>query len=104
MWVSVTELFQGQPRRMYKGWQSAPLRSDYTCPASRCGFEILGRLMRLLEHSPEPIFISNRLLATTGPSTRVVEIFNRLNSGGTQLSKADLALARSVCRFTQGPG
>ena len=91
MWVSVTDLFQAGPAHVEKLAERAARSDTHTQPLS--SFEILARLMRLLAISGANLHIEE-IAGEDRTIDEVVEIFNRLNSGGTKLSKADLALAR----------
>lgn len=91
MWVSVTELFEASTADVEKLAERAS-QSD-TSPQPLGAFEILGRLMRLLAVRQADLHIEE-IAGDDRTIDEVVEIFNRLNSGGTKLSKADLALAR----------
>ncbi|MGP3924304.1 GmrSD restriction endonuclease domain-containing protein [Streptomyces sp. 8N616] len=88
-WIDVTSLMQGDPfdfvdQVMELAGGDADLRTAY-----------LGRLNRLHQVSSRDVHIEE----VTGDDKSidvVVEIFNRVNSGGTKLSKGDLALA-AIC-------
>lgn len=91
MWISVTELFQAGPAEVQRLAERAAGSDSHTQPLS--SFDILARLMRLLAISGANLHIEE-IVGGDRTIDEVVEIFNRLNSGGTKLSKADLALAR----------
>lgn len=87
-WISVTELMQRNLGpfigRIFENQALQPHAETY-----------IGRLNRL--HSIKDIHL--HIEKVTGPDKTVdvvVDIFNRVNSGGTKLSKGDLALAR-IC-------
>ena len=87
-WISVTELMQHNLGpfigRIYQNQTLQPHAEEY-----------ISRLNRL--HSIKDTHI--HIEKVTGPDKTVdvvVDIFNRVNSGGTKLSKGDLALAR-IC-------
>ncbi|MDX2134728.1 MAG: DUF262 domain-containing protein [Saprospiraceae bacterium] len=91
LWIDVTELMKKGNAGL--GMFVANLSSD-TGLASRVG-EYVGRLSRLLGI----IDIDLHVEEVTGADKTldiVVDIFNRVNSGGTKLSKGDLALAK-IC-------
>lgn len=91
MWISVTDLFQAGPADVQTLAERAAGSDSHAHPLG--GFEILARLMRLLSISGANLHIEE-IAGEDRTIDEVVEIFNRLNSGGTKLSKADLALAR----------
>ncbi|MXZ67710.1 MAG: DUF262 domain-containing protein [Acidimicrobiia bacterium] len=91
MWISVTDLFQAGPADVQTLAERAAGSDSHAQPLG--GFEILARLMRLLSISGANLHIEE-IAGEDRTIDEVVEIFNRLNSGGTKLSKADLALAR----------
>ena len=87
-WISVTELMRHNLGpfigRIYQSETLQPHAEEY-----------ISRLNRL--HSIKDIHV--HIEKVTGPDKTVdvvVDIFNRVNSGGTKLSKGDLALAR-IC-------
>ena len=91
LWIDVTEL-------MKKGTgglgEYVALLGAQPAHAAKLG-EYAGRLSRLLGIVDIDLFIDE----VTGPDKTldtVVDIFNRVNSGGTKLSKGDLALAK-IC-------
>ncbi|MDC0948859.1 DUF262 domain-containing protein [Gammaproteobacteria bacterium] len=97
LWIDVTELFQlgvaGVGRfvaEFSKQEELAPRVGDY---AAR-----LSHLLGILEidlHAEE-------ITGTDKTLDVVVDIFNRVNSGGTKLSKGDLALAKICAEWPQG--
>lgn len=91
LWIDVTKLMQEGNAGL--GGQMAKL-NEHPELLDRIG-EFVGRLSQLLA-IPE---ISLHAEEVTGPDKSidvVVDIFNRVNSGGTKLSKGDLALAK-IC-------
>jgi len=91
MWIDVTDLMQNGTTGL--GGYIARISQDPSL-APRVG-EYVGRLSRLLGCTDIDLYIEE----VTGADKTldvVVEIFNRVNSGGTKLSKGDLALAR-IC-------
>ncbi|MDD6087814.1 MAG: DUF262 domain-containing protein [Desulfovibrionaceae bacterium] len=86
-WINVTQLMIGGNDKLGE-WLSKPaLIPQFTL--------FIGRLSRLLGIKEIDLHIEE----ITGPDKTldvVVDIFNRVNSGGTKLSKGDLALAK-IC-------
>ncbi|MFI5958552.1 DUF262 domain-containing protein [Cryptosporangium sp. NPDC051539] len=89
LWIDVTDLFvrgaEPQIERLSvdaKNWQ------------------YVGRLMKLL-NLLEKDFHAEQITGPDKTTDVVVEIFNRVNSGGTKLSKGDLALAK-ICAEWSG--
>ena len=91
MWVSVTELFKASQADVEKLAERSSEADTHPQPLG--AFVILARLMRLLAIREANLHIEE-IAGEDRTVDEVVEIFNRLNSGGTTLSKADLALAR----------
>ena len=88
LWVDVTELLQQGAGVVAQRFVANPAYAD------RVG-EFLGRLNRIDRIKETDLHIEE----VTGEDKTidvVVDIFNRVNSGGTKLSKGDLALAK-VC-------
>ena len=84
LWVDVTALFIGGPSAVASGLQGHPGFFDFV--------DRLHRLRNVLEREVH-------VESITGADKTVdvvVDIFNRVNSGGTKLSRGDLALAR-IC-------
>jgi hypothetical protein len=84
LWVDVTALFIGGPSAVASGLQGHP-----------GFFEFVDRLHRVRNVLEREVHVES----ITGPDKTVdvvVDIFNRVNSGGTKLSRGDLALAR-IC-------
>ena len=91
LWIDVTELMQQGMDGL--GEFIARLSSD-PASAARAG-EYIGRLSKLLGITDIDLHVEE----VTGADKTldvVVDIFNRVNSGGTKLSKGDLALAK-IC-------
>lgn len=91
LWVDVTELLQngmaglGQfLNRLNSDPDIAPKSGDY-----------IGRLSKLLSVTDLDLHVEE-VTGTDKTLDVVVDIFNRVNSGGTKLSKGDLALAK-IC-------
>ncbi len=99
LWIDVTELMRkgnGGVGEFVKGLVAQPEL------AARVG-DYFGRLGRLLSITDVDLHIEE----VTGPDKTldvVVDIFNRVNSGGTKLSKGDLALARICAEWPEGRG
>ncbi len=86
MWISVTKLMQEGPEQVMSGL------ADLDAPLL---FTYVNRLQRL--HSIRDVELHDENISGADMTVDVVvDIFNRVNSGGTKLSKGDLALAR-VC-------
>ena len=86
MWVSVTELFDKGPFRYMRRFQ------DFSDDEADIYLDRLNRLHQITERE----FHQEKITGADKDIEEVVEIFNRVNSGGTKLSKGDLALAK-VC-------
>ncbi len=87
-WISVTEVFVGGTAKALQKFTADPGRADALA-------EIIQRIQRLSDIQEIDLHIEE----VSGPDKTldvVVDIFNRVNSGGTKLSKGDLALAR-IC-------
>ncbi|QOS59675.1 GmrSD restriction endonuclease domain-containing protein [Thermobifida fusca] len=84
-WVNVTELFQQGPAFHVAQFSDTPkLLNKY--------LDRLNRLHQITERE----FYDEKITGADKDVDEVVDIFNRVNSGGTKLSKGDLALAK-VC-------
>ena len=93
LWVDVTELLQRGAGVVFQRFVTDPEYADRVS-------EFLDRLNRINQIKETDLHIEE----VTGEDKTidvVVDIFNRVNSGGTKLSKGDLALAK-VC--AQWPG
>lgn len=84
LWVDVTALFVGGPSAVAPGLQGHP---DF--------FEFVDRLHRVRSVLEREVHVET-ITGADKTVDVVVDIFNRVNSGGTKLSKGDLALAR-IC-------
>ncbi|MFD0773447.1 DUF262 domain-containing protein [Streptomonospora algeriensis] len=82
-WVDVTELFSSGPVPFLSTFADRPEHAKV----------YLDRLNRLWQVT-EKEFPQEEITGTERTVDEVVEIFNRVNSGGTKLSKGDLALAK----------
>ena len=91
MWIDVTDLMQKGTTGL--GGYIAKLSQDLVL-APKVG-EYAGRLSRLLGCTDVDLHVEE-VTGTDKTVDVVVEIFNRVNSGGTKLSKGDLALAK-IC-------
>ena len=91
MWIDVTDLMQKGTTGL--GGYIAKLSQDLVL-APKVG-EYAGRSSRLLGCTDVDLHVEE-VTGTDKTVDVVVEIFNRVNSGGTKLSKGDLALAK-IC-------
>lgn len=97
LWINVTELMQRG--NVGFGVFVTQLSTD-PAHAAKVG-DYVGRLSRLLAI----VDIDLHVEEVTGPEMTldvVVDIFNRVNSGGTKLSKGDLALAKICAEWPDG--
>jgi hypothetical protein len=97
LWIDVTELMLGGNARF---GDFVTRLSAVPELAPKVG-EYVGRLSKLLAIKEIELHIDE----VTGPDKSldvVVDIFNRVNSGGTKLSKGDLALAKICAEWPQG--
>ena len=91
-WVSVTDLLQNNAAKAIRPFMGLP--------------EFAGRLDTYLERLnalatiPDTRFHIEEVTGTDKTIDVVVEIFNRVNTGGTKLSKGDIALARVCSAWT----
>ncbi|MBO4238580.1 GmrSD restriction endonuclease domain-containing protein [Pseudonocardia alni] len=88
-WVDVTSLFRDGIG------PSAEALGAHPDTRSKLYTEYLPRLQKLLNIAEKP-FHAEQITGADKTVDVVVDIFNRVNSGGTKLSKGDLALAR-IC-------
>lgn len=88
LWVDVTALFRSEP-----GSQITPL---IDLPELRPRLGVYMQRLSKLENVLQRDFHIEQITGADKTVDVVVDIFNRVNSGGTKLSKGDLALAR-VC-------
>jgi len=84
LWVDVTALFTGGPSAVASGLNGHP-----------GFFDFVDRLHRLRNVLDRDVHIES-ITGADKTVDVVVDIFNRVNSGGTKLSRGDLALAR-IC-------
>lgn len=89
LWVSVTELMQ--PNGLDDCLEGLSTVSDLSPKLTTC----IGRLNKII-NMKERVFHIEAVSGADKTVDEVVEIFNNVNSGGTKLSKGDLALAR-IC-------
>ncbi len=89
LWVDVTQLMQKGPTGLGTFITRLSANPDY---AGRVG-EYVGRLSNLLGITDIDLHV-DEITGADKTLDVVVDIFNRVNSGGTKLSKGDLALAR----------
>ncbi|MCY3853269.1 MAG: DUF262 domain-containing protein [Gammaproteobacteria bacterium] len=88
MWIDVTELFQESAGVMIQKFMRDP---DYQERLT----EFMARLNRIDQIQEIDLHIEE-ITGEDKTNDVVVDIFNRVNSGGTKLSKGDLALAK-IC-------
>ena len=81
-WISVTDLIQNGPGKYLKQFVGDPLLPTY-----------IDRLSRLAEIKARIFYIED-VSGDDKDMDTVVDIFNQVNSGGTKLSKGDLAMAK----------
>lgn len=94
LWISVTELMQkGITPFINRFLQDESLKERLPV--------YMGRLNRLATIPDIELHIE-RVTGEDKSLDVVVDIFNKVNSGGTKLSKADLALAQICARWPQG--
>jgi Protein of unknown function DUF262 len=95
-WIDVTSLFVHGLDAHFTALNEHPdTRPNYVKYTKR-----LGQLERILEHEVH----EERLTGADKTVNVVVEIFNKVNSGGTKLSKGDLALAKKCAQWPQARG
>ncbi|AAZ54103.1 similar to Uncharacterized conserved protein [Thermobifida fusca YX] len=90
-WVNVTELFQQGP---------VPYLARFTDAPSELATIYLQRLNRLHQVT-EREFPQEKITGADKEIDEVVDIFNRVNSSGTKLSKGDLALAKLCAQWME---
>lgn len=91
LWIDVTELMRNGSAGLGLAMTRLMMQPEFT---TKMG-EYVGRLSRLLGITDVELYVEE----VTGADKTldiVVDIFNRVNSGGTKLSKGDLALAK-IC-------
>ena len=84
LWVDVTALFGGGPSAVVSGLHDHPRFFDF-----------VDRLLRVRNVLDREVHVES-ITGADKTVDVVVDIFNRVNSGGTKLSRGDLALAR-IC-------
>ncbi len=84
LWADVTALFAGGPAAVVSGMQDHPRFFDF-----------VDRLLRVRNVLDREVHVES-ITGADKTVDVVVDIFNRVNSGGTKLSRGDLALAR-IC-------
>ncbi len=90
-WVDVTDLYvNGMEPQIEK------LDQD---PACRVRFSTYVRRLSRLDAILERDFHAEKIAGVDKGVDEVVDIFNKVNSGGTRLSKGDLALARACAKW-----
>ena len=89
LWVNVTELMQ--PEGLGRAITALSLNPDYATKLT----SFIGRL-NAIEGIKSREFHIESVTGADKTVDEVVDIFNNVNSGGTKLSKGDLALAR-IC-------
>jgi hypothetical protein len=97
LWIDVTELMQGGTAGL--GGFIARL-SGQPAHAERIG-DYVARLSRLLAITDVDLH-TEEVTGADKSLDVVVDIFNRVNSGGTKLSKGDLALAKICADWPEG--
>jgi hypothetical protein len=97
LWIDVSELMKGGNAGL--GAHIARLSGPHESPA-KVG-EYAGRLSVLLSVTEIDLHIEEVTGADKSLDV-VVDIFNRVNSGGTKLSKGDLALAKICAEWPEG--
>jgi hypothetical protein len=87
-WIDVTQLMTSGPASVMSGIKSAEIDSDQQ-------WVFMERVQKLLDIQNTSLHVEE-VSGQDKTVDVVVDIFNRVNSGGTKLSKGDLALAK-VC-------
>lgn len=96
LWVDVSELFVKGPEAHFARLASEPaLQPQFAVYVGR-----LARLHGLLDRE----FHADKITGSDKTIDVVVDIFNRVNSGGTKLSKGDLALAQICAEWPAARG
>ncbi|TVT56346.1 DUF262 domain-containing protein [Amycolatopsis rhizosphaerae] len=93
-WVNVTELFRDGPVPYFTA-----LTTKFGDEMDKVALylERLNTLAQIKDHD----FFDEKITGRDKTVDVVVDIFNRVNSGGTQLSKGDLALARICAQWPE---
>ncbi|OUS94592.1 DUF262 domain-containing protein [Rhodococcus sp. NCIMB 12038] len=89
-WVSVSELFQNGPMAYLTRF--ADRQEDATTYLTR---------LNQLDQVKERVFNQEKITGADKTVDEVVDIFNKVNSGGTKLSKGDLALAKLCAQWSE---
>lgn len=89
-WVDVTELFRQGPVPYLTRFADDPARANLYLTR-------LNRLHQIVDKN----FPQEEITGADRTVDEVVDIFNRVNSGGTKLSKGDLALAKLCAQWPQ---
>lgn len=97
LWIDVTELMRRGNEGLGRFVTSLSVHPDL---APKIG-EYVGRLSRLLAITDVDLHIEE-VTGTDKTLDVVVDIFNRVNSGGTKLSRGDLALAKICADWPEG--
>jgi len=97
LWIDVTELMKKGSAGLGEFIQRLTSQPAH---AARVG-DFVGRLSRLLGIVDVDLHIEE-VTGTDKSLDVVVDIFNRVNSGGTKLSKGDLALAKICAEWPEG--
>lgn len=89
LWIDVTDLFKSGPVPFLTKFAHTPERAN-------AYLDRLNKLWQIRERE----FHQEKLTGADRSVEEVVDIFNRVNSGGTKLSKGDLALAKLCAQWT----
>jgi len=89
LWVDVTELFKSGPVPFLAKFAHSPERANIY-------LDRLNKLWQIRERE----FHQEKITGADKSVDEIVDIFNRVNSGGTKLSKGDLALAKLCAQWT----
>ena len=101
LWVDVTALMRAGHAGLHPIYSRVMASPDH---AQRVGELVVGRVSRLLGIADVDLYVDEITREVTGDDDAidvVVDIFNRVNSGGTKLSKGDLALAKISADWPQ---
>ncbi|MBF6352800.1 DUF262 domain-containing protein [Nocardia flavorosea] len=93
-WVDVTELFQRGPMGYMRRFSG---HDEFDDERLDLYLERLNKLKQVVDRE----FNEEKITGTGRSVDEVVDIFNRVNSGGTKLSKGDLALASLCARWPE---
>ena len=92
-WIDVSKLFRNGPQELLN-----PIRNDPDLTDRAWDYmDILSKLRSILDRDFHEELITGSALSVDS----VVEIFNEVNSGGTKLSKGDLALAKLCAEWAE---